>query len=368
MFRIGSHASGDPGKQIAAHAAVVLAIAASVFASIPCFAAKPIAADEYLPADQNPQQTCRVSFWNVDKDGKDKWYGRCSGTVIAPTVILTAEHCRNAARVTAKTTVTCSNGETRTVTNHIGHPKSLDEQDLAVFKFDEPLSVPPMKIVQSADEQKQLMSKPEKCIIAGWGRTSLDGHGGALHAAYVSELVPDYVDLSTLSVHRNQIRINGKSQGQPGDSGGSLICPNESGERILVAVLSAYKKELKFSEAEMIVPSLEWIRYTTGPLGPVDNSVFDGRTQYAHTCRNASECLGSFEPTGKLTSSVLRIMERMRKDLVKLEGKRADAEKKASGDPMERDWLGKKYEKLQSDMLALYRKCKSRLEKLTASP
>lgn len=365
MPRFGSHSSDDSGKKIAPHAIALLSL---FFASVPCFAAKPIAADEYLPADQNPRQTCRVSFWNVGKDGKDTWYGRCSGTVIAPTVILTAEHCRNAARITAKTTVTCSNGETRTLKNHIGHSKSLDEQDLAVFKFEEPLSIPPMKIVQSADEQKQLLSKPEKCIIAGWGRTSVDGHGGTLRAAYVSELVPGYVDFSTLTVHRNQIRINGTSQAQPGDSGGSLICPNENGERVLVAVLTAYKKEQKFSEAEMIVPSLEWIRYTTGPLNPVDNSVFDGRTQYAHSCRGASECLESFEPAGKLTSSVLRIVERMQKDLVKLEGKRAEAEKKASGDPMERDWLAKKYEKLQSDMSALYVKCKSKLEKLTASP
>ena len=95
MPRIGSHASDDPGKKIAAHTAVLLAFAASVFASAPCFAAKPIAADEYLPADQTPQQTCLLSFWNMDKAGKETRYGRCSGTVIATHSIFTAEHRRN---------------------------------------------------------------------------------------------------------------------------------------------------------------------------------------------------------------------------------------------------------------------------------
>lgn len=118
----------------------------------------------------------------------------------------------------------------------------------------------------------------------------------------------------------------------------------------------------------MIVPSLDWIRYTMGPFNPVDNVLFDSRSQYRSYCEGASKCFESLEPIGALTSSVLRVVERMRKDFVKLESRRIAEEKEASGDPMERDGLAKKYEKLQSDMLALYQKCKARLEKLTASP
>lgn len=367
MPRIGSNPSDDTGKKIAAHAVALLVLTACTLIPKICFAFTPIiAADRYLPEDQNPQQTCLLSFWGVDDSGKEKRLWRCSGTVVAPNALLSAEHCRDTERVANKITLECPNGERRTIKNSLGHSTSLGfAQDMAVFKVDEALAVAPIKFVQSNKEQANLLAKPEKCLIAGWGRDA-SGTSGTLHAANVSGLEPDYVDLLLLTTNKNQIRIEG-SLVQPGDSGGSLICTNEAGERVLVGVLSEFTKSRKFSVAEMIAPSLEWVRYAVGPLNPIDNRLFESKTQYRSYCEGVSICLESFEPIGSLTSSALRVLSHMRKDFIKLESNRVKTEKEASDIPMGIDWLSGKYEKLQSDLLLLYQKCKSRLGKLTAS-
>lgn len=157
--------------------------------------------------------------------------GVCTGTVIAPTAVLTAAHCLQGAQ--GAVVVTTANGQStaipaRSLTVHPGFGLSSGNyyvNDVAIIRTAKPLNAPRAPILISRSARQG-----EEALVAGFGKTGPDDSStGDIYAgrAVVS------------SVTDNHVRIDFTSdEAHPcfGDSGGALFVKEATGLAIVGVV------------------------------------------------------------------------------------------------------------------------------------
>jgi hypothetical protein len=96
----------------------------------------------------------------------------CTGTLIAPSLVITAKHCKDISRVFFGRNVSQpQGGETIDVALDIPHPDPL--VDIRVLVLQRPASATPRHVAQGAE-----LGSPRTAIVAGFGTTDLAGTSG----------------------------------------------------------------------------------------------------------------------------------------------------------------------------------------------
>ena len=204
-----------------------------------------------------------VGLMIADIDGEPQW--RCTGTLIAPRVFLTAGHCTGdgatGARVWfesdfANVTDYPYGGDMAIEGMPIPHPEfafgSSDPHDVGVVILDEPVTGIAPAMLPDADLLDQL--KKDGILKGGYGNadkvgamfTSV-GYGGDLESWPPPVLVYDkvrrvavseYVALTQWWLHLSQKAVFDESGTCFGDSGGPSFWIDDEGNEIVVAVTS----------------------------------------------------------------------------------------------------------------------------------
>jgi secreted trypsin-like serine protease len=199
-----------------------------------------------------------VGLMVADVDGEPAW--RCSGTLIAPRVFLTAGHCvdgATAARVWFDTDLTENEdypygGETSFEGTPIPHPEYLwegdDPHDVGVVILDKPVATEPATLA-SPDLLTQL--KKDRILVGGHedGVYFMSvGYGDTLASWSPPELASDrirrvaeseYVSLTQSRLHLSQKAVFDESGSCFGDSGGPVFWVDPEGNEFVTAVTSS---------------------------------------------------------------------------------------------------------------------------------
>ena len=237
----------------------------------------------YVDEDTHPN----VGLMVADIDGEPEW--RCSGTLIAPRVFLTAGHCTGdgatGARVWFDTNLTGNveypyGGETSYEGTPIPHFlyawSGGDHHDVGVVILDEPVEGIEPATLATADLLGQL--KKDRVLEGGYEEgvyfTSV-GYGGTLADWPPPELAYDrirrwseseYVALTPFHLHLFQRAVFEEDGSCFGDSGGPIfwVDPEDpEGEEILVAVTSTGDMQCIASglDYRVDIPDiLDWIK------------------------------------------------------------------------------------------------------------
>ena len=200
-----------------------------------------------------------VGLMIADVDGEPAW--RCSGTLIAPRVFLTAGHCvgdgATAARVWFETDLTDiedypDGGGTSIEGTPVPHPEYLwggnDPYDVGVVILDEPVLIEPATL-----PDPDLLTQLKKARVLEGGYEDgvyfrSVGYGGTLaswpppvlafdYIRRVSE--SEYVSLTKVHLHLSQKAVFDESGSCFGDSGGPVFWVDSKGNEIIVAVTSS---------------------------------------------------------------------------------------------------------------------------------
>lgn len=209
-----------------------------------------------LDGDDHPH----VGLMVADIDGEPAW--RCTGTLIAPRVFLTAGHCvgdgATAARVWFETDLTDNpdypaGGPSAIEGTPIPHPLYLwggdDHHDVGLVILDEPVPGIEPAMLPLPDLLSQL--KKERILEGGYEDgvffTSV-GYGGTLISWPPPELAYDrirrvseseYVSLTKVHLHLSQKAVFDEGGSCFGDSGGPVFWEAPDGNEIIVAVTSS---------------------------------------------------------------------------------------------------------------------------------
>ena len=200
-----------------------------------------------------------VGLMVADIDGKPRW--RCSGTLIAPRVFLTAGHCvgdgADAARVWFDTDLTDNKeypygGETSIEGTPVPHPLYLwgsnDPHDVGVVILDEAVDIEPATL---PDPDLLTQLKKDRTLEGGYKDGvyfKSVGYGDTLASWPPPELASDrirrvseseYVSLTKIHLHLSQKAVFGESGSCFGDSGGPVFWVDFEGNEIIVAVTSS---------------------------------------------------------------------------------------------------------------------------------
>jgi secreted trypsin-like serine protease len=200
-----------------------------------------------------------VGLMIADIDGEPEW--RCSGTLIAPRVFLTAGHCvgdgATAARVWFDTDLTDNQeypygGETSIEGTPVPHPLYLwggdDPHDVGVVILDEAVDIEPATLT---DPDLLTQLKKDRILEGGYEDGvyfKSVGYGRTLASWPPPELVSDrvrrvseseYVSLTKVHLHLSQKAVFGESGSCFGDSGGPIFWEDPEGNEIIVAVTSS---------------------------------------------------------------------------------------------------------------------------------
>ncbi|NUQ73148.1 MAG: trypsin-like serine protease [Polyangiaceae bacterium] len=214
----------------------------------------------------------------------------CTGTLIAPTLVLTAKHCRRISRVFFGTNVNRpENGETIDIIKDSPHPDP--DVDVRVLVLHHAAQAAPRHIAQGAE-----VGRPAEAIVAGFGTTDLAGTSGYGIKRYAK--VPIMSLDSSLPADRQRFGSRdgielvaghlGLSRDTcKGDSGGPLYIsdPNGRGDFLLgVTSRGSRNKQHVCGDGGIYVRAdkvLDWVRFATeidveGPLpvlDPAENKV-----------------------------------------------------------------------------------------------
>jgi hypothetical protein len=211
--------------------------------------------------------------------GNDKSY-YCTGTLIAPTLVITAKHCKGSSRIFFGKDINHPEaGETINIRQNIPHPDP--SVDIRVLVLERAAQAIPRHVAQGAE-----IGNPHTAIVAGYGTTNLAGTQGYGIKRYArvpimsldSALPADQQQYGShanmelvaghLGLHRDTCR---------GDSGGPLYIadPNGNGYFLLGATSRGTKNaEHVCGDGGIYVrvdTFLDWIRAATaihvdGPL------------------------------------------------------------------------------------------------------
>jgi len=201
-----------------------------------------------------------VGLMIADIDGEPQW--RCSGTLIAPRVFLTAGHCvgdgATAARVWFDSDLRDNEeypygGKTSYEGVPVPHPLYLwggsDPHDVGVVILDEPVKGIEPGRLPAPDLLAQL--KKDRVLEGGYEEGVYFrsvGYGGDLASWPPPELVyervrqvseSEYVALTKVHLHLSQKAVFDESGSCFGDSGGPVFWDEPDGDEIIVAVTSS---------------------------------------------------------------------------------------------------------------------------------
>jgi V8-like Glu-specific endopeptidase len=205
-----------------------------------------------------------VGLMIADIDGEPQW--RCTGTLIAPRVFLTAGHCvgdgATSARVWFDTDMTDNEeypygGETSFEGTPVPHPDYewglSDPHDVGVVILDEPVD---LELATLPDPDLLSQLKKDRILDGGYGNQDKEdrvffrsvGYGGTLESwpppvleyekiRRVAE--SEYVALTKTTLHLSQKAVFDESGSCFGDSGGPVFWDDSEGDEIIVAVTSS---------------------------------------------------------------------------------------------------------------------------------
>ena len=198
-----------------------------------------------------------VGLLITDENGEPAW--RCTGTLIAPTVFLTAGHCvegTDGARVWFDTDMRENDeypygGETSTEGTAILHPEygsgGSDPHDVALVILDEAVDIEPASLPgpgyldQLKKERILRPGGPEaaKFVVVGYGNSlSWPPPDTSVFERIRQVAVSEYVALTKPWLHMSQNILKGDAGTCGGDSGGPAFWVDENDEEIVVAVTS----------------------------------------------------------------------------------------------------------------------------------
>ncbi len=233
----------------------------------------------YVDGDAHPN----VGLMIADIDGEPEW--RCSGTLIAPTVFLTAGHCTGdgatGARVWFDTDLTDNEeypygGATSIEGTPVPHPlygwSGGDHHDVGLVILDEAVT----DIEPAALPSPALLTQLKKDRILDGGHEEgvyfkSVGYGGTLESWPPPVLVYDrirrwsesqYVALTQVHLHLSQRAVFEESGSCYGDSGGPIFWVDPQGEEVIVAVTSTGDAQCVATGLDYRVDTpeiLEWI-------------------------------------------------------------------------------------------------------------
>jgi secreted trypsin-like serine protease len=231
-----------------------------------------------------------VGLMIADIDGEPQW--RCSGTLIAPRVFLTAGHCvgdgATGARVWFDTDLTDNaeypyGGGTSIEGTPIPHPDynwgDADPHDVGVVILDEAVDIE-LAALPTPDLLTQL--KKDRTLEGGYEEGVYFrsvGYGGTLESwpppllAYdlirrVSE--SEYVSLTKVHLHLSQKAVFDESGSCFGDSGGPVFWVDPEGNEIIVAVTSSGDGQCVATGLNYRVDVPETLEWITGQLSGVE--------------------------------------------------------------------------------------------------
>ena len=231
-----------------------------------------------------------VGLMAAEIDGVYEW--RCSGTLIAPRVFLTAGHCvgdgATAARVWFETDLTDNEeypygGVTSIEGAPVPHPLYLwggdDPHDVGVVILADAIDIEPATL---PDPDLLAQLKKDRILEGGYEEgvyfTSV-GYGGTLASwpppvleyiriRQVSE--SEYVALTKVHLHLTQKAVFDESGSCFGDSGGPVFWDDPDGNEIIVAVTSSGDGQCVatgFNYRVDIPESLDWIEEQVAAAG-----------------------------------------------------------------------------------------------------
>jgi len=188
-----------------------------------------------------------------------KGFEACSGTVVAPSLVLTAGHCAenlqtgvaDAARgyevLTGQVDLATGHGQRSSVIGVIPYPgyeRHFDVGDAALLVLAKPVTAPAMPIAKRG--HAQLFGAGTVATIAGWGVTSLTSRTPSKRLRYASTVVqpakwckrhvrPFYPKWELCTIDSAHFVAGGCF----GDSGGPLMVPgSEQGQLVEVGVVA----------------------------------------------------------------------------------------------------------------------------------
>jgi V8-like Glu-specific endopeptidase len=262
----------------------ILAIAA-MFLLITALPAAAITGGE-LDGEGHPN----VGLMIADIDGEPQW--RCSGTLIAPKVFLTAGHCvgdgATGSRVWFDTDLTDNEeypygGGTSIEGTPLPHPDyfwgSGDPHDVGLVILDEAVTDIEIATLPNPDLLAQL--KEDRILEGGYGNKDnvyfrSVGYGGTLESwpppvlafDYIRRVAEsEYVALTKTTLHLSQKAVFDESGSCFGDSGGPVFYIDEGKNEFIVAVTSSGDAQCVATGLNYrvdVADTLEWI-YTQFP-------------------------------------------------------------------------------------------------------
>ncbi|MFN2235415.1 MAG: S1 family peptidase [Anaerolineales bacterium] len=202
-----------------------------------------------------------VGLMIADIDGEPQW--RCTGTLIAPRVFLTAGHCVGDGATGARVWFASDmadvpdypyGGEVAIEGTPIPHPDYewglSDPHDVGLVILDEPVDLGSAAL---PDPDLLTQLKEDQILVGGYGNKDnvffrSVGYGGTLESwpPPVLEYVKirrvsesEYVALTKTTLHLSQKAVFDESGSCFGDSGGPVFYFNEQGNETVVAVTSS---------------------------------------------------------------------------------------------------------------------------------
>jgi secreted trypsin-like serine protease len=192
-------------------------------------------------------------------DFRGKLVGECTGTVVAPSLVLTAGHCAEDMKtgavyrhsgyrvLTGRVDFAAGQGQLSNVVGVIPYPgfaRHLDAGDAALLVLEKPVSVPAMPLARRG--QARLFGAGTTATIAGWGLTSISQRKLTRRLRYAHTVVqpaswckrhvhPFFPRWELCTIDPGQFAAGGCY----GDSGGPLMVPSRSaGELLEVGVVA----------------------------------------------------------------------------------------------------------------------------------
>ncbi len=203
--------------------------------------------------------------------GDDRGY-YCTGTLIAPNIVVTADHCQDVTRVFLQGSDISKpeNGETIRVIQEISHP----EVDLKVLILEGNSQVPPRHVAQGLE-----VVDAKKAVVAGFGRTDIHGTFGygikrKTDVPVMSIQCGEPTDTKTYGCIRNREIVAGhvglKRDTCLGDSGGPLYIASPNGDDYYLVGATSRGARNGFTTCGdggiyvRVDLCLDWIREITG--------------------------------------------------------------------------------------------------------
>ena len=266
-------------------------------------------------------------------DLRGKLLAQCTGTVVAPSLVLTAGHCAENMKtgiangdsgyrvLTGVVDFATGQGQLSRVVGVIPYPgfaRRLEAGDAALLVLDKPVSAPPMTLAKRS--QAHLFDAGTRATIAGWGLTSVVRRKLTRHlqfadtvvqpaswcARHVRPFFPRWELCTIDSAHY-------AASGCYGDSGGPLMVPGAgAGETLEVGIVAFGQARCspRFPSVYTRVDALtgwlgSWIAAYGSPAARAPGALATGGTGTAAGGANAAAASASVTPAARASASAV---------------------------------------------------------------